>query len=251
MLHRIIEQLVATCFILLLVSAVMLSFPGGLLSKLGWHLFTVETGSMTPALSVGSAILVQRTEELQPGDVITFRKKLGSTNYVTHRIAEVTDGAYVTQGDANLHTDTDTVSHYAVVGKVLFAIPLLGKFLLFVLTPIGLVSCIIIPASLILLYEYRRHRKRKKRHEAITVDYGPNIRFPLMTILGIMCVVIFVSVVFLLAINTASSASFFTEPTDIVWDTIDIIKIGAGDLISTQEPISPLAEDDKTLRLAQ
>ena len=63
-------------------------------------------------------------QEIAPGDVITY--DLNGT-LVTHRVKEIVNGQYRTQGDANNIEDQQLVPYSSVQGKVGgLAIPILG-----------------------------------------------------------------------------------------------------------------------------
>lgn len=109
--------------------AVVLCF-GGL--PFGITPYVVQSGSMTPALPVGSIVYVDTKADakgLTVGDVIAF--DLGEGKTCTHRISAVNaDGTYTTKGDANGHDDAAAVPPSEVFGVVMFDIPFAG----FVLT---------------------------------------------------------------------------------------------------------------------
>ncbi len=69
--------------------------------------FYVRTGSMSPAIPVGSLVVATRASaaELKPGDVIVFQRPDRPQMMVVHRIAAVEHTAsgpvFITQGDAN------------------------------------------------------------------------------------------------------------------------------------------------------
>ena len=71
----------------------------------------VETGSMAPTLEAGDGFVAMPPSlagEVQEGDVVTFdAQELQGGGLTTHRVVEVTDEGYVTQGDANPFTDQD------------------------------------------------------------------------------------------------------------------------------------------------
>ena len=111
--------------------AIMLVSGVALIGQLaGFHLFSVESGSMTPAYPVDSLIIVQEVEpeSIQPGDVITFMVNEDGMA-VTHRVVS-TDPVrqtFTTKGDANGVDDAAPVLWKNTVGKVVFGIPLLGR----------------------------------------------------------------------------------------------------------------------------
>lgn len=92
---------------------------------------TVLTGSMTPALPVGSLVLVRPVDprSLEVGDIATYR--VGEDTLVTHRVASIDSSTvpnrFVFKGDANRGPDTTPISAEDVVGEVWFDIPYLGS----------------------------------------------------------------------------------------------------------------------------
>jgi signal peptidase I len=120
----------------------------------GFQIFSVQSGSMEPALKTGSVVFNLEFSGYRPGDIITFQKE--GIN-VTHRISKVMKGEsgieYVVKGDANDGTDPDKVTKEQVSGKVLFSIPYLGYFVGFLKTLPGLILFIIVPATIIVYEE--------------------------------------------------------------------------------------------------
>jgi len=93
----------------------------------GYSLFRVVTGSMEPAVPVGSLLVCKSTpiEEIGQGDIVCFHslnpKILGKV--ITHRVIAVekdADGApmLVTKGDANLSADSERVTQTNLIGRV-------------------------------------------------------------------------------------------------------------------------------------
>lgn len=123
----------------------------------------VFTGSMEPAIHVGSVVVIKPVdaETLKTGDIICF--KLSQSTSVTHRIINVTDGGFVTKGDANEDPDQWTVKRENVIGKVIFTIPYIGYIGYFVRTPIGFILLIIIPATLLIIHEIIKIIKYQKQ----------------------------------------------------------------------------------------
>ena len=101
-------------------------------------------------------------EELEVGDILTFndwtRTGAGGDPVVnTHRIVEIarTVGAtrYRTQGDANDGPDAYLVEQADVIGVVEWSNYPIGAALNFLCSTTGIVVCLIVPASLILIFE--------------------------------------------------------------------------------------------------
>lgn len=93
----------------------------------------VITGSMEPAIIPGDMIIFQEREEYESGDIVIYK----ANSYITHRIVEVTEDGYITQGDAN-NTADDEIVVTQVVGKVIFRIPGIGYLTEFITSPLGI-----------------------------------------------------------------------------------------------------------------
>lgn len=111
-----------------------------LLMVFGIRPYAVRTGSMEPAIRVGSLVFVNsraRLEELRVGDVITFR--VGQM-VVTHRVARVDETGVVTRGDANNTDDGGKVTAETLIGRKVFHLPWAGNLLLFLQTLYGKIA---------------------------------------------------------------------------------------------------------------
>lgn len=97
----------------------------------GYQLYTVVSGSMEPAIPVGSLLYIQsaQPENMVPDDVIAFYGGRDSTAVITHRVVENREfmGEFITKGDANEKEDMEPVSYDNFIGKVQLAIPAAGK----------------------------------------------------------------------------------------------------------------------------
>jgi signal peptidase I len=100
---------------------------------LGWGSFVVLTGSMEPAIPVGSIVVTRPTptSQLRPGDVVTFHAE--GYPLVTHRVVRLelsTSGWGIrTRGDANPVEDVWTVGGGDLVGTVVATVPRVGYVL--------------------------------------------------------------------------------------------------------------------------
>lgn len=106
----------------------------------GIQSYVVVSGSMEPAIPVGSLVYAKpvEPETLQTGDVIVFystdaASASGGTGQsgaipVTHRVVEnhADKGEVITKGDANESTDIYPAAYINIVGKVFAHIPKLG-----------------------------------------------------------------------------------------------------------------------------
>jgi len=131
------------------------------------HYFIVLSGSMEPAIRVGSVVAIKSvdTNTLKTNDIICFETSPDQP-WTTHRIINITDEGFITKGDANEEPDREIVKKENVIGKVALIIPYIGYLSYFVHTPLGLILLIIIPATLLIIGEARniaKYRKEKER----------------------------------------------------------------------------------------
>ena len=154
--------------IALLMVVSIFPIPGNIAVKV------VLSGSMEPAISVGSVIVIKPAESYTVGDIVTFGKDTKTDIPTTHRIVDVRiDGEetfFKTQGDANEDSDMSELKESAITGKVLVTIPFLGYLIDFAKKPIGFVLLFIVPAACIMIDEIKKiwieaKRLRTRRRE--------------------------------------------------------------------------------------
>ena len=123
-LVKVIKIISTAALILILLSLAVVYVPG----FLGYHTYSVISGSMEPEIPVGSAVYVHKTdkEDIKPGDVITFI--ISDNTFVTHRIVSYDEDTshYTTKGDANEENDIKPVVYENIAGVVKWHIPMLG-----------------------------------------------------------------------------------------------------------------------------
>ncbi len=114
----------------------------------------VQSGSMEPAIKMGSIIMVRPIDDYNIGNIITFGPYNTKNPPITHRILEIKniDGqiSYVTKGDANAGADREGVTKKEVIGKVLVSVPYVGFVVNALRKPIVFALIIIVPAILII-----------------------------------------------------------------------------------------------------
>lgn len=125
-------------------------------SVFGLQMYIVMSGSMSPAVEMGSLVLVEpmQPEEIEPGDIITFRGVTDSDNITTHRVVgiEEENGLYYrTRGDANEVDDPMPVNSNQLIGKMKFTIPYAGYIFSFARTTKGIMTLISIGIAIILI----------------------------------------------------------------------------------------------------
>ena len=126
---------------------------------IGWEAVTVRSGSMEPAVQVGSLLLVADTapQQVEVGDIIAVLNPADPKTRIIHRVVEIVeqDGAlsFRTQGDANNTPDKQLVPADAEIGRMEFQIAKLGHLAEFLRTTQGFLLVIGVPALFIILGE--------------------------------------------------------------------------------------------------
>ena len=133
-----------------------LNIPGG------FRIYSVLTGSMEPAISVGSLIITRiptSLSDIKQNDIITFSEPRFENNFITHRVYNVVENGSVTlfqtKGDANDSPDAWNIAYGSIKGNYVFEIPYLGYLLNFVKTPLGILIFVIVPVLIIAISEIK------------------------------------------------------------------------------------------------
>lgn len=131
--------------------------------------------SMEPMISDGDAIIITPVsrEEIQEGDVITFRQDGGLL--ITHKVIGFENGKIITHGINLPEGDVEIVEYSDVVGELVFKIPKAGSVIEYLNSSLGLILLILIPAGLIIFNEARKIREeldqKHKEGQNTTVDF--------------------------------------------------------------------------------
>ena len=154
--NRILNAIM-TVFLALLIILLIFMFiaraSGNTFSLFGLSFFRVQSGSMEPTLKIGDVIMVQHTsaENIHKGDIVSYKADEGEMegNIVTHRVIaepQPWGDEYIlqTQGDANDTQPDPEITSEQLVGKYVTTLWLMGKLYSFFLTPVGLVTLIVI-----------------------------------------------------------------------------------------------------------
>ena len=132
-----------------------------------YKILVVQSGSMEPAIKMGSVVVVKPAGDYKIGEVITFGQATKTKAPTTHRIADikVADGQpiYITKGDVNNAPDQKEVSQKEVIGKVLFTVPYAGYAVDTAKKPIGFILIIVVPAVIISWDEAKKIWREMKR----------------------------------------------------------------------------------------
>lgn len=115
---------------LILLSVIGFYLPISLAHARGYEVYNVVSGSMEPAIPVGSVIYVETLppEDVAEGDVIAFH---GSDSIIAHRVVKnrVGEGEFITKGDANAENDMNPVGYQELIGRVCLHYPVAGALL--------------------------------------------------------------------------------------------------------------------------
>jgi signal peptidase len=124
----------------LVVAVVVTVIAGGLL---GFRTLVITSGSMTPTIDVGAAVLSRSVPPLavHPGDIVTFRDDALGQQLVTHRVMEMSRSGptvnFVTKGDANHTTEHWSVPVSGRIGRTVLAVPDVGRLLALLTRPLA------------------------------------------------------------------------------------------------------------------
>lgn len=127
-----------------LVAVILVCLPLTIPRVFGYEIYTVISGSMEPAIPVGSLVYVQpgAPEDAQVDDVIAFYSSMDTGAIITHRVIknDIVTGQIHTKGDANEKEDLYPVGYDYYMGKVVYSVPVLGQVLAFFVTIWGKIA---------------------------------------------------------------------------------------------------------------
>jgi len=155
-----IFKVIYSIFVAFIVVVALLLIVSVLPITGNYKVMTVISGSMQPAIKMGSVVIVKPASDYQIGDVITFGPYSKTKVPTTHRIYDIkVEGGqpvYITKGDVNNAPDSREIKKSDIVGKVLFSVPYMGYAVEFAKKPIGFALIIIIPAAIIVGDEIKK-----------------------------------------------------------------------------------------------
>lgn len=152
---RAVGKLISAIGTIILIAAIIACLGLSVPRFAGIEQFVVISGSMEPAIPVGSMVYSAQTDPstLEAGDIIVFYSNEAGSTPVTHRVVEnhVADGEIITKGDANAQNDMSPVIYANVLGKLVLHVPMLG----YIAAPLGTMmgkiamGCVILAAYLL------------------------------------------------------------------------------------------------------
>lgn len=141
----------------LMIVTILIVFLTLILNKttnLNFAIFAIESESMEPELQKGDLIIVQRSNFYYPKEIVTYKPFEEENKSITHRIVSTDKDSqqnnfYRIKGDNNPTEDPSNVYNNMIIGKVIYKIPQLGYGVLFIRTVPGVISLLIIPATML------------------------------------------------------------------------------------------------------
>ena len=148
----------------LIVAVIALCVPVTVPVLMGYQVYDVVSGSMEPAISVGSAVYVKQVDPstIEIGDVVAYSD---GANVVVHRATanRTSLGELVTKGDANNVEDFEPIPYNAVLGRVEAHIPFLGSFMAIYASTAGKVYLLLIAVCGLLLNIVAANMRKRRR----------------------------------------------------------------------------------------
>jgi len=155
-----IFKVIYSIFVAFIVVVALLLIVSVLPITGNYKVMTVISGSMAPAIKMGSVVIVKPASDYKIGDVITFGPYSKTKAPTSHRIYDikVVDGqpVYITKGDVNNAPDARELQKRDIVGKVLFSVPFVGYAVDFAKKPMGFALIIVVPAAIIIYDEIKK-----------------------------------------------------------------------------------------------
>lgn len=127
---------------------------------MGYHLYTVATGSMAGVYDVNDVIVVKNcdTSKLKVGDDVAYIGNRGGLEdkLVTHRIIKIEDGEngriFTTKGVSN-QVDDPSITSSQIVGKVAGILPVVTQLNHIIKSQVGFFCLIFCPLVLVIVLE--------------------------------------------------------------------------------------------------
>lgn len=162
MIFYIFSAVIIVLLALLLFAVIVTKQSGEPIMILKHSVMIIDTENMGDSIPKDSAIILKKVDidSLSVGDIIAVRDQAANTNAYTTittqivRLNPTPEGlTFITKGFATTVEDNRLRTEKDIYGQVISIIPSVGKFLLFVKSPLGLGVCIALPLALLLVIE--------------------------------------------------------------------------------------------------
>lgn len=130
----------------------------------------VSGTSMEPTYLDGDLVIARHHDTYAVGDVITYQVPTDVTVQVIHRITEITDAGYITQGDNRDEVDNWVVARDAVYGSSWLHLPKGGIVVMFLRQPATLLAIVAAVAVYLVLARRERRQLEERLHAAADVQ---------------------------------------------------------------------------------
>ncbi len=161
---------ILAAFVIVNITLIVKSYanPDEVPDFMGYKPFIVLSGSMEPVILAGDMVLTRevKPEDIKVGDIISFSAE--DQIVVTHRVVDIdrSEGlTFITKGDANVGTDAVGVKPEQLEGRYIWRAANMGRFALFIQTPVGMLLFVITPMCLFILYDVIARSIRTRRSE--------------------------------------------------------------------------------------
>ena len=132
----------------------------------GYGAAVVLSGSMEPELSTGDLVIVVETDSVEVGDVIVYQD---GGMLVVHRVVGLDGELITTKGDANNVAD-QPINAAAVKGEVVASVPMLGRLVSFLKSPLGMALAILGAIALLEAPRWAERRRDEEERRAIAAE---------------------------------------------------------------------------------
>ncbi len=142
-------------------------YPDKVPDFMGYKPFIVLSGSMEPTILTGDIVLTKEitADKVAKNDIITFRSDKNTV--ITHRVTDILNDngniSFLTKGDANTGADAAAVKADTLEGIYLGRAGGVGRFAMFLQTPIGMLIFVVTPLCLFIVYDVVARNRRSKR----------------------------------------------------------------------------------------
>jgi signal peptidase len=131
---------------ILLVVLILGCLPLTVPKLVGYHIYTVISGSMEPEIPTGSLVYIKYADpvEVKEDEIIAFYSVMDTTSIITHRVVtnSTNMGQFITKGDANDQNDMEPIPYENYIGRVVLSVPVAGGIAQTVTTGPGRIAAI-------------------------------------------------------------------------------------------------------------
>lgn len=142
------------CFLVMVASMHFFDFPTA------GRIVVVRSGSMEPAVPLGSLVWLRPSDFYAAGEVIAYSHpdSNNAQTVVLHRIESKIKNdtvSFRTKGDANTSVDAFNVTESDIIGKMEFQIHLVGYVVSWLRSQVGVLVTVIFPVVLFITHQIR------------------------------------------------------------------------------------------------